>query len=154
MRFWLTAAVAAAITSGSAAASDNLIPQADKAVIQTMQQLFKTFEAGNQAELARLTTTDFRIFERGQYLSLDQVLTGLQALRKQNVVYEWNVTVPQLQVHGTVATIAYINQGSITKAGVRTPTTWYESGTLLFEHDRWRVMLVQSEKVRPEAVTR
>ncbi|WP_428375284.1 nuclear transport factor 2 family protein [Lichenicoccus sp.] len=150
MKFWQAAAVTAALTDGPASASDGAPPQVGNAVVDTMQQMFMAFAADDEAELGRLTTDDFRVFERGQYMSLAQLLAGLRELRQKQVAYEWVVTAPRLQVHRDFATIAYINQGAITTNGLRAPTTWYESGTLRLVDDRWRVMLVQSEKVRPD----
>ncbi len=154
MMFWRTAAVMTALTGGSASARGGRKRQSEIDVADTMQQMFKAFEVGDQAQLDRLTTTDFHVFESGQYISREKLLARLQSLRKEHVVYEWNVTLPKLQVYDTFATIAYVNQGAITKDGVRTPTTWFESGTLRLDHDRWRVVLVQSEKVKPESTPR
>ncbi len=150
MKFWQAAAVTAAATGGSAPAGDGPQAEAGNAVVYAMQQMFRAFEEDDEAELGRLTTDDFRVFERGQYMSLAELLAGLRTLREKQVVYEWAVTAPRLQVHPDLATVAYINQGAISMDGVRTPTTWYETATLRLVDDRWRVMLVQSEKVRQD----
>ncbi|MGI4748881.1 MAG: nuclear transport factor 2 family protein [Janthinobacterium lividum] len=142
------AAIAASLSTagGQPAACSN--QHYDSSVLSTLNEFFRAAEQGDRAGVERLTTSDFHVFEGSKDVSRQELIAVVQKLHDQHVQYHWSVEHAQTQVDCSLATVAYFNNGSITKDGLTKPAAWYESAVLRRIDKTWRVQFLQSERVK------
>ena len=147
--------IAAAMASGLAIASGTqnacVSERSKHDVITTLDAFYIAAERGSREALERLTTSDFHLFEEGKDITRSQVVGMMQAMHDKHVQYHWNVEEPHVQVDCSLASVTYINRGSITKNGQSEPATWLESAILRDTAGVWQVQFLQSEKVNVDA---
>jgi ketosteroid isomerase-like protein len=116
-------------------------------VVQTVQALFNALEASNDAQFTSLLTPDFYIFEGGNRLGAQEVLSLFNKLRAAGKSYNWNVTEPDVHVIGDTAWVAYVNKGSITDASGTKDQEWVESAFLEKQGTGWKIAFMHSTRV-------
>ena len=120
-------------------------------VTETIVDAFKDLEAGNFAAYRSRLTNDFYMFDRGKRFSADVLIAQLQKMEASGVRYRWQVTNPAVHVEGSVAWIAYTNDGRVTTpAGVQS-RQWLESAFLQKQGGNWKVAFWHSTPIQPES---
>ena len=140
---WMAAAGAEAATA-SASPSD----KAD--VVQTMRAMFAAITTDDAAKFRALTSADFYTFDGGKRFTGDALLELINAHHVAGKVYVWNVTEPEVHLHGDIAWITYVNQGSIRDASGTKDLTWLESAVLQKEKGVWRIRFFHSTRAPRE----
>ena len=71
----------------------------------------------------------------------------IKAQHRAGKRYEWNVTEPDVHVHGNTAWIAYVNRGSITDSSGTIDRQWLESAFLEKQAGTWKIVFMHSTPV-------
>jgi hypothetical protein len=61
-------------------------------------------------------------------------------------VYVWSVNEPEVHLHGEIAWITYVNNGSVKDATGTKSVTWLESAVLQKEKGEWRIRFLHSTR--------
>lgn len=107
----------------------------------------RMFEAAGTRDASAFRETilpDMFIYENGERFSAQAIYDLLGTLQDAGMRFVWEITEPKVLVEGSLASVAYINRGSITDKGVTNPVTWLETATLVHEGGRWRVAWMSS----------
>jgi ketosteroid isomerase-like protein len=99
-------------------------------IVDTVANVFRAVAADDLAAFKALVRDDFFIHENGQRFDGQGIFDLIVNAQRAGAVFEWEVTEPTTQVQGDLATIAYTNQGGVTRDGERTAVTWLETAVL------------------------
>src|SRR5262245_5589308 len=102
--------------------------------------------AGDEDRLGweRLTTRDFVAFEGGQRHGRTTVFEMIKYAHATGQHFSWSATSPRLESACTVATLIYVNRGSITQGSSRSAVWWLETVTFRYAEGRWRSVFMES----------
>jgi ketosteroid isomerase-like protein len=138
------------IAAGAEAATETAPPSDETEIIQTMRAMFAALTTDDAAKFRILTSADFYTFDGGKRFTGDALLELLKAHHAAGKVYVWNVTEPEVHLHGDIAWITYVNQGSIQDASGTKNLTWLESAVLRKENGGWRIRFFHSTRAPRE----
>jgi hypothetical protein len=127
-------------------ASDRL---AEITGVQT--KLFAALEAGDLQAWERLTDPDFVGFDMAQRLSRTGMFGLIQSAHAAGKHFQWSVTEARVEADCTVATLIYVNRGSITDGTSRSEISWLETATMRYVGGAWRVVFVESMREKAAA---
>ena len=75
-------------------------------------------------------TRDFYSYDGGARFTGDELMALIKTAHASGKVFVWNVTKPEVRMHGDVAWITYVNEGSVKDASGTRNVTWLESAFL------------------------
>jgi len=101
-----------------------------EAVVAVETGIFSALKNEDKVSWERLTVRDFVAFEGGHRYGRTDFFELLRSAHAAGRHFEWNVTSPRIEVSCTLATLAYVNQGSVTRAARAQP------------HRGWRLRLL------------
>ena len=91
-----------------------------------------------------MRTRDFVAFEGGHRYGRTALFDAIKYAHGAGQHFSWSVTSPRLEAACTVATLIYLNQGSITQGSSRLSVSWLEAATLRYADGQWRVVFMES----------
>ncbi|HEV2806574.1 MAG TPA: nuclear transport factor 2 family protein [Chthoniobacterales bacterium] len=94
-----------------------------------------------------VVTSDFYSYDGGKRFGGDELMELIKQAHVSGKVFVWNVTKPEVRVHGDVAWITYVNEGSVKDAAGTKNVTWLESAFLRRENHHWRIEFFHSTRV-------
>jgi hypothetical protein len=115
-----------------------------EAIVSIQTGLFSALENEDQVSWERLTARDFVAFEGGHRYGRTDFFDLVRSAHAAGRHFEWNVTSPRIEVSCTLATLAYVNQGSVTQGNSRSAVSWLETATFRYAAGQWRAVFVES----------
>jgi hypothetical protein len=116
----------------------------EQQIIDTVAVLLAAAKANDYATFDACASPGFFVHENGERLDAKGVFHLIVNAQRDGAVFEWNICDPIVHVNGNLASIAYLNRGSVTRNGEREPVTWLETATLTRTHGAWRVEFMSS----------
>ncbi len=150
----LSALLGAAFTAGAAGAA---APPADcrslqpAQAVRVMQDFFDAIRTNDEAGVRSLLTPDFHAFDGGRSLDVGGMAGLVRSAHQPGEKYQWLVTEPQVRGACGLASIFYVNRGSLTDAAGVHPLTWLESAVLTWDGGRWRIAFLESMRAADPA---
>jgi len=145
-----TAVTTAFIATPVAASGKCPTPLNQMAVVMKVQtDMFAALENEDRPGWERLTTRDFVAFEGGQRHSRTTVFEMIKYAHATGQHFSWSVTSPRLEAACTVATLIYVNRGSVTQGSSRSAVWWLETVTFRYAEGRWRAVFMESMRESP-----
>lgn len=138
---FLVLAFAAGATCADTPASD------EDRVVEALRTLYVAATNDDLALFHTVATPDFYAFDVGKRFDGDALMELIKNLHAAGNDYVWQVTEPEVRVHGDTALITYLNRGSVQDASGRKDVTWLESAFLRKDEDRWRIHFLHSTRV-------
>jgi ketosteroid isomerase-like protein len=148
--FTMAAWCLAFATLGFTATEQMPSPAADSEQAQVIEVMRAFYVAATNDDLAKfhtVVTDDFYSYDGGKRFSGDELMELIKAAHAAGKVYVWNVTKPEVHVHGDAAWITYVNEGSVTDTSGTKNVTWLESAFLRREKGSWRIAFFHSTRV-------
>ena len=140
----LAAAMVPVGASAAPACSTALTP--DQAV-QLQMRMFDALGREDRGAWDEIAAPDFRAFENGKELTKDSFFQILLDVHKSGRRIRWSVTEPRVEADCNLATLSYVNVGSIAlNGGEPAPVRWFETAAYRRTSDGWRLFLVTSER--------
>ena len=121
----------------------------EQQIIDTVSTIFTAASTDDVAKFDSVISADFYIFDGGVRFKGDAIMAFIKAQHAAGKRYEWNVTEPDVHIHGDTAWIAYVNKGSIGDASGTTKQNWLESAFLEKQGGDWKIVFVHSTRVPP-----
>jgi hypothetical protein len=119
-------------------------PAQAQAIVSMETDIFSALQNDDKASWERLTDPDFVAFESGHRYDRTSFFELLQSAQASGRHFEWSVTRPSVEVSCTLATIAYVNRGSVTLGGSRSAVSWLETATFRYAAGQWRAAFIES----------
>jgi hypothetical protein len=119
-------------------------PAQTAAIVSVETHIFSALQNEDQASWERLTNRDFVAFEGGHRYSRTAFFELVRSAHAAGRHFEWSVTSPHVEVSCTLATLAYVNQGSVTQGGARSSVSWLETATFRYAAGQWRAVFIES----------
>jgi ketosteroid isomerase-like protein len=135
-------------TSGEAQAPINTEQQQ---IVDVVSRFFKAAEADSHASLGSTVTPDFYVFDNGMRFDSSGVMGLIKEMHGKGVLFQWNVTQPDVHIFGDTAWIAYVNRGSVTKDSITNDEQWLESAFLRRDAGTWKIVFLHSTHVAKSA---
>jgi Domain of unknown function (DUF4440) len=120
-----------------------------KQVVDTVSTIFTAARADDVAKFDSVIAPGFYIFDVGARFNGDTIMALIKAQHAAGKRYEWNVTEPDVHIHGNTAWIAYVNKGSISDASGTVNQNWLESAFLEKQAGVWKIVFMHSTRVPP-----
>jgi hypothetical protein len=121
----------------------------EQQIIDTVSTIFTAASTDDVAKFDSVISADFYIFDGGVRFNGDSIMALIKAQHAAGKRYEWNVTEPDVHIHGDTAWIAYVNKGSIGDASGTTKQNWLESAFLEKQGGDWKIVFLHSTRVPP-----
>jgi len=115
-----------------------------EAIVSVETAIFSALENEDKANWERLTDRDFVAFENGHRYGRTDFFELLRSAHAAGRHFEWSVTSPRVEVSCTLATLAYVNQGSVTQGSSRSAVSWLETATFRYAAGQWHAVFVES----------
>lgn len=119
----------------------------EAAVIATMQAMFVAATNDDLPKFHAIAAGNFYAYDVGKRFDGDALMQLIKSAHAAGKVYVWRVTQPQVQVHGDMAWITYVNEGSVQDAAGKKDVTWLESAVLKKDKSKWRIEFLHSTRV-------
>ena len=116
-------------------------------VTETVRAMFAAMAADDSPKFRALTTPDFYAYDVGKRFTGDELLNLVKGALAEGKVYVWSVNEPEVHLHGDLAWITYVNNGSVKDAAGTKSVTWLESAILRKEAGAWRICFLHSTRV-------
>jgi len=116
-------------------------------VIEVMRTFYVAATNDDLAKFRTVVTRDFYSYDGGKRFTGDELMELIKQAHAAGKVYVWNVTKPEVRLHGDAAWITYVNEGSVKDASGTKNVTWLESAFLRKEKDGWRIEFFHSTRV-------
>jgi hypothetical protein len=116
-------------------------------VIEVMRTFYVAATNDDLEKFHRVVTRDFYSYDGGARFTGDELMALIKAAHAAGKVFVWDVTKPEVRMHGDVASITYVNEGSVKDASGTKNVTWLESAFLRKENDSWRIEFFHSTRV-------
>jgi hypothetical protein len=114
------------------------------AIVSVQADMFSALENEDKAGWEGLTVRDFVAFESGHRYGRTDFFELARAAHAAGRHFEWSITNPRVEVSCTLATLAYVNQGSVTQGSSRSAASWLETATFRYAAGQWRAVFVES----------
>lgn len=148
MAFALMGSVPGAV----AGAQESRVGADQTQVLNTVRTIFTAAGADDVKMFDSVIASNFYIFDVGKRFDGDAVMATIKAAHAAGKQFEWNVTQPDVHISGSIAWVAYVNQGSITDASGRMDQQWLESAVLQKQAGAWKILFMHSTRVPQAAV--
>lgn len=139
-----------AIAGIHAAAQPTSLSPEQTQVVDTVKAIFLAAETDDLARFHAVTAPTFYIFDGGERFDGDEIMTLIKQQHAAGKVYEWNVTDPDVHIHGDNAWVAYVNRGSIADATGKKDMQWLESAVLQKQAGKWKIEFMHSTRAAPK----
>jgi ketosteroid isomerase-like protein len=140
--------VVSSFTVGAAEPSSSPPAGSEEArVIEVMRTFYVAATNDDLEKFHTVVTRDFYSYDRGARFTGDELMELIKKAHAAGKVFVWNVTKPEVRMHGDVAWITYVNEGSVKDASGTKNVTWLESAFLRKENDSWRIEFFHSTRV-------
>lgn len=116
-------------------------------VIEVMRTFYVAATNDDLEKFRTLVTRDFYSYDGGARFTGDELMELIKKAHAAGKVFGWNVTKPEVRMHGDVAWITYVNEGSVKDAAGTKNVTWLESAFLRKENQSWRIEFFHSTRV-------
>jgi hypothetical protein len=116
-------------------------------VIEVMRTFYVAATNDDLEKFHTVVTRDFYSYDGGARFTGDELMALIKAAHASGKVFLWNVTKPEVRMHGEDAWITYVNEGSVKDASGTKNVTWLESAFLRKENDNWRIEFFHSTRV-------
>lgn len=138
----------AVFLTGTAHAQDSFSKE-EKAVQQTVHQLFDALSNRNATELKTNCTDDVRFYEYGKVWTLD-TLTSKAITKNSAVDFKRVNTINFISttIHENAAWATYHLQSEIISNGKQRSVKWLETVILVNEDNRWRIKVLHSTSIQ------
>ena len=120
-------------------------------VNQTVTRLFDGIAALDMGMVGRHSTKDFLLLEDGEIWNLDTLASKLAPLKSISFSRTNRLDFIRTEVKGTSAWVAYNNAADMTVNGQKKSIRWLESAFLVKEGKDWKIRLLHSTVLKPEA---
>lgn len=143
--------IVAMLAAGSLAAPTvaECVPADPKAVTAVVQEMFDAAAAQDAGRLAAVIAPGFYAFDVGKRYDKASFQTAMLSIQRPDNRITWHVTEPDVHIGCGSAWVAYVNRGSLIKAGQVTALTWLESAELTYVGGRWRIAFLNSGRANP-----
>jgi hypothetical protein len=131
----------------TARAQQKSITSDQKQVVDAVSTIFTAARADDVAKFDSVIAPGFYIFDGGARFNGDTIMAFIKAQHAAGKRYEWNVTEPEVHIHGNTAWIAYVNKGSICDASGTVNQNWLESAFLEKQAGIWKIVFMHSTRV-------
>jgi len=118
-----------------------------EAIVAVETDIFSALENEDRVSWERLTNRDFVAFAGGHRYGRTDLFELVRSAHAGGQHFEWSVTSPRIEVSCTLATLAYVNHGSITRGSSRSAVSWLETATFRYAAGQWRAVFVESMRV-------
>lgn len=136
------------VTIGAAEQSPSPPAGPDEArVIEVMRTFYVAATNDDLEKFHTVVTDDFYSYDGGARFTGNELMALIKAAHASGKVFVWNVTKPEVRMHGDVAWITYVNEGSVKDAAGTKNVSWLESAFLRKEKDAWRIEFFHSTRV-------
>ena len=134
-------------TTGALAA-DQPTPDAPEQaqVTEAVRAMFAALAADDFVKFRAVTTPDFYAYDVGKRFTGDKLMNLVKGAHAEGNVYVWSVNEPEVHLHGEIAWITYVNNGSVKDANGTKSVTWLESAVLQKEKGAWRIRFLHSTR--------
>ena len=149
-RMFALATIALLTLKAAALAADQPAPLAasDLAeVTETVRTMFAAMAADDSKKFRAVTTPDFYAYDVGKRFTGDELMNLIKGALAEGKTYVWSVNEPEVHLHGDLAWITYVNNGSVKDATGTKNVTWLESAILQKEAGTWRIRFLHSTRV-------
>ncbi|PYJ08307.1 MAG: hypothetical protein DMF06_13095 [Verrucomicrobia bacterium] len=116
-------------------------------VIEVMRTFYVAATNDDLEKFHTVVTRDFHSYDGGARFTGDELMALIKGAHTSGKVFVWNVTKPEVRMHGDVAWISYVNEGSVKDASGTKNVTWLESAFLRKEKEGWRIEFFHSTRV-------
>jgi ketosteroid isomerase-like protein len=117
-------------------------------VVDTVKSIFVAAKADDFAKFNSIVIPGYYMFDGGMRFDGDAIMRLIRDDHAKGIRYEWNVTDPDVHIHGNIAWIAYVNRGSITDPqGKVMKMNWLESAFLEKQGGVWKIAFFHSTRV-------
>jgi hypothetical protein len=116
-------------------------------VIEVMRTFYVAATNDDLEKFHTVVTSEFYSYDGGQRFGGDELMALIKQAHTAGKVFVWNVTKPEVHIHGNVAWISYVNEGSVKDASGTKNLTWLESAFLRKENESWRIEFFHSTRV-------
>jgi hypothetical protein len=142
-----------AVSTAPGLAREKCAPASDRQaqVAEAEKNLFTALEGEDLKTWERLTDPDFVAFEGGQRYNRAAFFALIQSAHAAGKHFQWNVADAQVEADCTVATLIYVNRGTVTDGTSKSPVSWLETATLRYVAGSWRVVFVESMREKAAA---
>jgi hypothetical protein len=131
----------------TARAQQKSITSDQKQVVDAVSTIFTAARADDVAKFDSVIAPGFYIFDGGARFNGDTIMAFIKAQHAAGKRYEWNVTEPEVHIHGNTAWIAYVNKGNISDASGTVNQNWLESAFLEKQAGIWKIVFMHSTRV-------
>jgi hypothetical protein len=115
-----------------------------EAIVSVQTDILSALENEDKVTWERLTVRDFVAFESGHRYGRTDFFELMRSAHAAGRRFEWSVTNPRIEVSCTLATLAYVNQGSVTQGSSHAAVSWLETATFRYNAGEWRAVFVES----------
>jgi SnoaL-like domain len=143
----LTKSVALAVLCGIGTAPVARAQSDSAQIVNVIRTVFVAAQTDDVAKFDSIIAPGFYLYDGGARFNGDSIMGLIKALHAAGKRYEWNVTEPDVHVHGTTAWVAYVNRGSVGDASAMVPQQWLESGVLEKRDGVWKIVFMHSTRV-------
>jgi len=116
-------------------------------VIEIMRTFYVAATNDDLEKFHSVVTRDFYSYDGGARFTGDELMALIKKAHAAGKVFVWNVSKPEVRMHGDFAWITYVNEGSVKDASGTKNVTWLESAFLRKENDGWRIEFFHSTRV-------
>ena len=118
-------------------------------MIATIERVFAAIGDDDQIALKEILCGDFHAFENGVPMTGRELLEIMSKYHAQGRRYQWSVNSPQVELHGNLGVVVYVNRGSITKTpgSEPVPMAWLETVLFRRQESRWRLAFLHSSRM-------
>jgi ketosteroid isomerase-like protein len=116
-------------------------------VAEVMRTFYVAATNDDLAKFHSVVTADFYSYDGGKRFGGNELMELIKQAHAAGKVFVWNVTTPEVRMHGDVAWITYVNEGSVKDASGTKNVTWLESAFLRKGNHNWRIEFFHSTRV-------
>jgi hypothetical protein len=116
-------------------------------VIEVMRTFYVAATNDDLEKFHSVVTREFYSYDGGARFTGDELMALIKAAHASGKVFVWNVTKPEVRIHGDAAWITYVNEGSVKDASGKKNVTWLESAFFRKEKEDWRIEFFHSTRV-------
>lgn len=116
-------------------------------VVEAVRMMYAAAMNDDLAQFRAVTAPDFYAFDAGKRMTGDQLMEFVKHAHAAGKIYVWQVTEPQVYVHGQTAWITFVNRGSLQDSEGKKILSWLESAVLRKDKNTWRIHFLHSTRV-------
>ncbi len=135
--------------NSTATETQEILSAEQRRVVDTVRAVFAAARTDDVEKFRSVVAPGFYIFEAGTRLDGKAIMALIKAQHDAGNQFEWNVTETDVHVSGTMAWVAYVNDGSITDGTGTRAQKWLESACLEQQAGLWKILFMHSTRVPP-----